>query len=101
MTKEDKMRYSLDIIVCGDVDKPIKARELAIMWDTTPRGVREIIMNLRLQGEPICSGNAGYWYATETEQMLDTVRRIRAHALKELKVVAKMAKILRERGHKV
>ena len=101
MTKEERSKYALDIIQNADEEKPIKASSLAIMWKTTARGVRDVVMSLRIAGEPICSNDNGYWYATEVKQMEETVRRIRAHALKELKAMSKMAKVLRENGYKL
>jgi hypothetical protein len=82
-------------------DKPITARELSLRWGTTPRGVRLIINELRVSGTPICSDNKGYWIPANVDEMAETVRRIRAHALQELTAMSKMAKACRAAGYKV
>lgn len=82
-------------------DKPITAMELSHRWGTTPRGVRLIINELRVSGTPICSDNKGYWTPANVDEMAETVRRIRAHALQELTAMSKMAKACRAAGMKV
>lgn len=78
--------------------EPITARELSARWGTTPRGVRLIINELRVSGTPICSDNNGYWIPANVDEMAETVRRIRAHALQELTAMSKMAKECRAAG---
>lgn len=46
--------------------------------------LRGIIHSLRLQGEPICSSKAGYWYAKTDEELLENARRIEEFAFSVL-----------------
>lgn len=77
------------------------AKDLAAAWGTTTRGVRGIISKLREDGKRICSGQEGYWEAESIEEMYECVKRIRVHALKELKSVSKMRGDLIIAGYKI
>lgn len=97
MNKEERSAYMASIPFGKENAK--SAKSLALEWETSTRGVRSIISELREDGERICSCNDGYWEAVSIEEMLDTVRRIRTHALMELRSVSKMYGDLKIMGY--
>lgn len=64
---------------CG-ADKAIKAADLHSCFVLTPRQIRHIVNELRLSGVPICSGNEGYYYAANEEEVEKTQRLMRSQA---------------------
>lgn len=46
--------------------------------------LRTVIHRLRVQGEPICSSNAGYWYAQTDEELIASSRQIERFAISVL-----------------
>lgn len=50
----------------------------------TTAQLRQVIHSLRLQGEPICSSGAGYWYAKTDEEVVANSRKIEAFAISVL-----------------
>ena len=46
--------------------------------------LRKIIHSLRVQGEPICSNNSGYWMAQTDEELMASSRQIERFALSVL-----------------
>lgn len=99
MKREERTKYMSFIPFGRENAKP--ASRLAMEWGTSTRGVRMIISELRESGERICSCDKGYWTAECIEEMLDTVMRIRTHALKELRSVSKMYGDLKIMGFSV
>ena len=99
MEREERTKYMASIPTGRENAKP--AKSLALEWGTTTRGVRSIVSELREVGERICSCDEGYWEAESIEEMLDTVKRIRTHALKELRSVSKMYGDLKIMGFSV
>jgi hypothetical protein len=51
-----------------------KAKELKQFG--TPRKIRLMVHNLRLQNNPICSDNDGYYYASNKEEVSVVVQRL-------------------------
>ena len=98
MTKERQKECYDVILYGGDYDCPLTAKNLAYRLKTTERGVRDIVSELRINGYPVCSDSKGYWAAASPKDMVDTVRRIKSHALKELKAISRMLRACREAG---
>lgn len=99
MEREERTKY-MSAIPTGRANAK-SAKQLAQDWGTSTRGVRAIVSELRETGERICSCDEGYWEAECIEEMLDTVKRIRTHALKELRSVSKMYGDLKIMGFSV
>lgn len=59
-------------------EKAVSAVELSSMFNTTKRGIRSAVTELRKSGYPICSGNEGYWYSTEPDDLQATISRLEA-----------------------
>jgi|GEM_PF-3035530 hypothetical protein len=60
----------------------IKSRQLPTIG--TPREIRDMTRVLRLQGHPIMSGNYGYYYSTDQEDIDQCLKRLRTMALSTL-----------------
>lgn len=58
------------------------------------KSLRSVIHSLRLQGEPICSSNAGYWYAKTDAELIENSNKIESFALSVLKAARGMRSIL-------
>lgn len=65
---------------CTDESNAISAGELATLFNTTKRWLRLIVQDLRANRVPVCSGNSGYWYSYNEEDIEKTVRRLEAQA---------------------
>lgn len=61
-------------------ESAISAGELSTLFKTTKRGIRTVVTELRKNSYPICSGNEGYWYSTDPEDIQSTVSRLEAQA---------------------
>lgn len=58
--------------------RAVGARELSTLFNTTQRGLRAMVTELRKQGNPVCSSNHGYWYSEDPEDIGKTVARLEA-----------------------
>lgn len=68
-------------------ERAIKAEKLSTLFNTTKRGVRLIVTELRKDSHPICSGNEGYWYSTDLDDLDKTIIRLGAQINNMEKVV--------------
>lgn len=57
-------------------NKAIKGRELCELFNLHSKQVRNIVSDLRQDGEPICSSNCGYWYSKEPDDLDRTIKRL-------------------------
>lgn len=57
-------------------NKAIKGREICELFNLHSKQVRNIVSDLRKDGEPICSSNYGYWYSKAPEDLDRTIRRM-------------------------
>lgn len=85
MTRKDLVLLFLQ----ASPGRPIKGRSLAEMVGTNERNVRDDISALRKDGQPIASGDQGYWIGGPDE-LLRCSRRLRAHAIKEMQDASRM-----------
>lgn len=69
-------------------NKAVGARELSILFNTTQRGIRALVTELRKEGYPVCSSNSGYWYSEDPEDIEKTVARMEAQMDKMEQAVA-------------
>lgn len=51
----------------------IQAGELAGVFGTDKRGIRNMVNFLRSSGMPICSGQSGYWYSDDPADIQKTI----------------------------
>ena len=56
----------------------IKSRELRTLFNLTDKQVRNLVSQLRQDGEPVCSSFYGYWYSTDPEDIEKTLHRLEA-----------------------
>lgn len=52
------------------------SRELEAAFNIRGRELREIVNRLRAQGLPICSSEAGYYYAADMQELDRTIRQL-------------------------
>lgn len=85
MTQQEQTAKDLLIRLTETFGTPTTGRELAsrLCLENTQQ-VRRLIHSLRLQGEPICSSNAGYWYARNDAELIDNSRQIERFAISVL-----------------
>ena len=90
-------------------EKAIHVNDLALILGETPAHTKVLVQSARREGEYICSGNEGYWYAESEDEMkkycrvlvkqaisrLLTVKPIR-HALEEMKGQISLSDILND-----
>lgn len=57
-------------------NKAVKSRELCVLFNLTGKQLRNIVTNLRQDGEAVCSSSYGYWYSTDPEDVEKTLRRL-------------------------
>jgi hypothetical protein len=67
-------------------DNAIKARDLTQFGN--PRSIRFLVNELRKQGVPVCSGVAGYWYASKASEIDEITNQLRQH-ISDLREVCK------------
>ncbi len=56
----------------------VKNRELRLLFSLTDRQVRNVVSQLRQEGEPVCSSSYGYWYSTDPVAIEKTLHRLEA-----------------------
>ena len=63
---------------CNGEADAIPAGELASIFATDRRGIRDMVNFLRCSGIPICSGMRGYWYSEDPVDIQKTISIMRA-----------------------
>ena len=72
----------------------IKGRELGCALGLSPRGLREVISELRERGEPVCgTPETGYFFASTADELRSTCAFLRSRAMHSLKREARMMKL--------
>lgn len=56
--------------------KAIKARELCVLFNVHQKQLRNIVSDLRQNGEAICSSTYGYWYSRDPDDISTTLSRL-------------------------
>ena len=56
----------------------VKNRDLRSLFNLTDKQVRNVVSQLRQEGEPVCSSSYGYWYSTDPEDIEKTLHRLEA-----------------------
>lgn len=77
--------------------EPITQTEIAQMAEITPRSVKRIVKDLRLDGELIASGNAGYWMTETREGVQHTMNTMLANNKSHIDVVLAMERSLKKK----
>lgn len=66
-------------------------KTLVFLLDTTPRAIRNLVSELRLDGHPICAHpKTGYYLAATQEELDATCQYLRERALHSLKLFSKL-----------
>lgn len=58
--------------------RAVKGRDLRSLFNLTDKQVRNVVSQLRQEGEPVCSSSYGYWYSTDPEDIEKTIHRLYA-----------------------
>lgn len=56
----------------------VKSREIRSLFHLTDKQVRNVVSQLRQEGEPVCSSSYGYWYSTDPADIRKTLHRLEA-----------------------
>ena len=56
--------------------KAVKARELCVLFNVHEKQLRNIVSDLRQNGEAICSSTYGYWYSRDPDDISTTLSKI-------------------------
>ena len=64
------------------IDNPILSTHLERIHELTGPEIRYIVSNARLRGEPIGSGEKGYFYARRSEELDQTIAHLRGREFK-------------------
>lgn len=56
------------------------------MWGC-PRDIRKMVSKLRLLGNPVCSGNTGYYMPKCSAELWSTINRIKCMAKEDMNIV--------------
>lgn len=65
--------------------------DLVFLLDTTPRAIRNLVSELRLDGQPVCAHpKSGYYLAATQEELDATCEFLRERALHSLKLYSKI-----------
>lgn len=77
--------------------KPLKGRVIAGMLDITERELRAIVHYTRENITPrIVSGDFGYSWESDTEKILRSIARLKAHSFSQIKTANLQEKLLKE-----
>lgn len=98
---EDRFYESIARKIPTHRKNAIKAKALAAEIGCDERTVRRYVQELRERGYWVCSGDYGYFIATDPKETEHFVRRIYDHAIMELKAIKHMRKALKEEGIKL
>lgn len=83
-----------DFIPTGEANA-ISNRELAYRAGINERGVRKLVHEARIEGEPICSSDSGYWLAENIAEVDLSLRRIYSQ-IKQMSKTAHNLEIVKE-----
>lgn len=83
-----------DFIPTGEKNA-ISNRELAYRAGINERGVRKLVHEARIEGEPICSSDSGYWLAENIAEVDLSLRRIYSQ-IKQMSETAHNLEIVKE-----
>lgn len=76
--------------------KAVKARELCVLFNVHEKQLRNIVSDLRQNGESICSSTYGYWYSRDPDDISTTLSRLVGQVDNMQKVIAGLNRILQE-----
>lgn len=77
--------------------KAIKARELCVLFNVHQKQLRNIVSDLRQNGEAICSSTYGYWYSRDPDDISTTLSRLVGQSFKSCTRVSIRSRIDREK----
>jgi len=77
-------------------NKAIKAKELCILFNLTDKQLRNVVSELRQEGEAVCSSSYGYWYSRDPKDLEKTLRRLERQVLNMNIAISGLKLILQE-----
>lgn len=57
-------------------EKAVSSASLQNRFSISSRTVRKLVNQLRNDGNPICSGDNGYYYAADREELISSIRQM-------------------------
>lgn len=76
--------------------KAIKGRDLCTLFNLTEKQLRNVVSELRQDGEAVCSSTYGYWYSREPEDIGITLSRLEGQVKNMNVAIEGLRKILWE-----
>lgn len=76
--------------------KAIKGRELCTLFNLTEKQLRNVVSELRQQGEAVCSSTYGYWYSRNSDDLEITLSRLEGQVKNMNVAIEGLRKILWE-----
>ena len=72
----------------------VTASELAALLDITPRQVRSLVTELRMDGKAVCGKpETGYFIAANSEELEETCQFLRSRSLHALTLEARLRRV--------
>jgi len=76
----------------------VKGRELRTLFNLTDKQVRNVVSQLRQDGEPVCSSSYGYWYSTDPDDIEKTLHRLGAQVENMVRSIEGLRRALGGKG---
>ena len=92
-TISERLKNYLEKFHCGE-ENAVSAADIRKSFGLNPRQIRFIVSNLRIAGEPICSGKTGYYFASCKSEVVKTQNLMFAQAASLMDAATGMGKYL-------
>lgn len=76
--------------------KAVKARELCVLFNVHEKQLRNIVSDLRQNGEAVCSSTYGYWYSRDPDDIQITLSRLEGQVKNMVTAIDGLKRILQE-----
>lgn len=76
-------------------EKAVSSAYLQSRFSISSRTVRKLVNQLRNEGNPICSDENGYYYATDQKELLNSIHQMRSRIIEIAKAKNGLVKALR------
>lgn len=74
----------------------IKGRELCALFNVHEKQLRNIVSDLRQNGEAVCSSTYGYWYSRDPDDIQITLSRLEGQVKNMVTAIDGLKRILQE-----
>lgn len=86
----------LNIIKGYGPDSPVNSGKLEDMLGITGSAVRDLIRELRRDGEPVCNSKHGYYYGRDNKELISTINNLEARSVSMWNTAQAMRKNLKK-----